>query len=314
MLGYRFDTFEGFDAADYAAFEEHKWASNRFNLERMKTRAKMDALANTIAPELGESSGELSFRTTLDHPHIFNRNQVRHCWAYLDRPEEQRAQLTRLVDRELALKTKVQDDIAQHHFAIVGVGIDAEGVEVFLRLHANASLDRKNLLARLSDPLEVPQFHTLLSNLPETAAVSIDGEQAELPASADETAALVTKLQQFSGWFSITVRWGVQDPALDAETLPGTAATTIKSLLEIRKFAAWTKENDRLKLARTMKEEKKQKAKKMTGLEPGDTVYVTSGLLAGKSGKVMDIDHKGRVKVQLGRVTIDMDPKLLRKQ
>jgi hypothetical protein len=314
MLGYKFDTFEGFATADHAAFEEHKWASNRFNLERMKARAKMDALANAIASELGEAKGELAFRTTLDHPHIFNRNQVRHCWAYLDRADDTRAELTRLVDRELALKTKVEDDIPQHHFAIVGVGIDARGVEVFLRLHANASLDRRNLLARLSDPLEVPQFHALMSNLPETAEVAVGADSGGLPASVDDTATLVKSLERFTDWFTITVRYGIQDPALDPETFPGIAASTVKSLLKVRNFAAWSKENDRLKLARAMKEEKKQKAKKKTGLEAGDTVYVTSGLLGGKTGKVMDIDHKGRVKVQLGRVTIDMDPKLLRKQ
>lgn len=314
MLGFSFEKFEGFTTEDFSAFEEHKWSSNRFNLERMRARARMDALAKDVGQRLGDKIGELSFRTTLDHPHIFNHNKVKYCWAWLDRPAEEKAELTRLVEKELALKTRVQDDIQQHHFATAGIGIDAQGAQVFFRLHANAALDRKNLLARVADPLEVRQFHALLSGLPGSVQVSISGEQGPRPASLDDTTALVRGLESFKDWFCIQQLFPADDPLLSSPDFPATAGALLETLLKVWTFASWTRDNDRLKLARAMKEEKKFKARKQSGLEPGNNVYVTSGLLAGKTGTVIDIDHRGRIKVQLGRITIDMDQKLLRKQ
>jgi len=313
MLGFKVERFEGLTAADFDAFEERKWSSNRFNLERMKVRAKLDALGRALGEGLGEAVGDLSFHTTLDHPHIFNHNQVKHAWVYLDRPEAEKAELTRIIDRDLSTKVKVQGMIPAQGFAVAGVGVDYDCACVFYRLHSNALLDRRNFSARLNDPVERQQFCGLLSRL-DSRFVALFGEQeAPLPANVDEVEGFRKRLDATEGWFSLVCRFERDDSLAASEDFAGACIELMNPLLDFWRFSAWSRDNDRLKLARVLKKEKKHKARKLTGFQPGDQVVVTSGLLGGKQGTVADVDLKGRVKIQVGRGTIDMDPKLLRK-
>ncbi|MBM4353834.1 MAG: hypothetical protein FJ109_08570 [Deltaproteobacteria bacterium] len=309
---YKFDRFPGFGADDFGAFAERKWSSNRFNLERMKTRARLDALGREMADSVGRELEGLVFRTTLDHPHIFNRNQVREMWGYLDRPEEERTELMRVVDREMPLKDMVDDPVPQHQVALTGVGVDAEGATLFLRLHSNARLDRRNLAARLADPMEEAEWAALVKRLPGAYAFEVDGNRMKLSDAAKGASALRSWLESLTGWFRVERRL-TPDEAGDGPRMLSIVTDELPGLLGLWRFGAWSRSNDRLKLARSLKEERKQKARKLSGFESGDAVIVTGGLLSGKTGTVVDVDLKGRVRVQLGRINIEMDPKLLRK-
>jgi transcription antitermination factor NusG len=310
---YNFDSFPGFAPEDFDAFQERKWGSNRFNLERMKARAKLDGLGRELETRLGEVASGLVFSTTLDHPHIFNKSKVCHLWLYLDRPSEERNQLARVIDKDTTLRQKVEDTIPQHHVALVGVGLDHEYATIFFRLHANALLDRKNLISRLGDPSEINHLAILLSRLDEDFQMHVDGELNPLPTAASEVESLRTRLDKLNGWFGIELRLPRDDDALASPDLVDRIAEAMPGLLDIWRFAAWSRENDRLKLSRVLKEEKKQKAKKLSGFEDGDQVRVTSGLLSGKEGKVLSVDLKGRVKVQFGRLNMEMEAKLLKR-
>lgn len=313
MLGFKVEQFEGLAVADFDAFEERKWSSNRFNLERMKVRAKLDALGRALSAGLGEAVGELSFHTTLDHPHIFNHKAVKHAWVYLDRPASEKAELTRIIDKDLSTKMKVQGMIPAQQSAVIGVGVDFDCACIFYRLHSNALLDRRNFSARLADPVERQQFVGLLSRLDSRFVAGFDEEPAPLPSNVDEVEEFRKDLEAAAGWFSVICRFERDDPAPASAEFAGVCMELMLPLLDLWRFSAWSRTNDRLKLARTLKQEKKQKARKLTGLQPGDEVVITSGLLGGKQGTVADVDLKGRVKIQMGRVTIDMDPKILRK-
>ena len=136
MLGFKVERFSGLGPKDFAAFEEQKWCSNRFNLERMATRAKMEALGRAVFDNLELSGAGLLLRTTLDHPNVLNRNRVSHCWAYFDRPDEERRELERVIDRDLTIKEKVDDPVPEYHVLLLGVGVHSAGAEIFLRLNA----------------------------------------------------------------------------------------------------------------------------------------------------------------------------------
>ena len=310
---FRFEAFPGFSDEDFAAFEERKWSSNRFNLERMKVRAKMEALGRNLETSLGPACEGLHLALTLDHPHIFNRNSVRWMWAYLDRPEEERNTLAKVVDKDLSLKIKVEDSVPQQQAAVVGVGIDAAGVSVFLRLHHNALLDRRNLAARLADRTEHQHLAVLFERLPEDVSLTFGDEQAPLPTTSALVADFKGRLEQFTGWMVVQSFFSADDAIVGSPDLTGAAAGVIPQLLDVWRFGAWSRDNDQLKLGKVLKEEKKQKLKRLTGFQPGDDVTVIGGLLAGKRGTVMSVDLKGRVKAQFGRVAIDMDSKLLKK-
>ncbi len=309
---FNFDRFPGLSGEDFDAFSERKWSSNRFNLERMKTRARLEAFGRELSGALGAELDGLVFRTTLDHPHIFNLNQVQEMWVYLDRPEEERAELARVVDRDLPLKEKVEDPVPQHQAMLVGLSVDQEGASIFLRLHANALLDRRNLAARLADPMEEAPWAALAGRLSPSFGFELNGTRIGPAEAARKPGEIRAGLENLAGWFRIERRL-TREEAGDGRHVVELAASELPALLGIWRFAAWTRGNDRLKLARSLKEERKQKARKLSGFESGDTVTVTGGLLSGKTGTVVDVDLKGRVRVQLGRVNIEMDPKVLRK-
>jgi len=310
---FQVGAFNGFSPEAFAAFEERKWASNRFNLERMKTRARLQALGQGLGPLLGDEAAGLVFGTTLDHPHIFNRSCVSSMWLYLDRPEEERTELTRIVDKDLTLKEKVGDPVPQHQAALTGVEVCHEGVKVFFRMHSSAVLDRRNLCARLDDPMELQQFGALLAKLDSSFQVRLDGTVSTVAGSGASVGAIRAALDRGEDWFGVERSFSRDDPAIGSSTFSQLAAELLRPLLSVWRFAAWSRTNDRLKISRVLKEEKKEKARRLTGFEPGDTVTVVSGLLGGKKGVVQSVDLKGRVKVQLGRVTVDMDSKLLKK-
>jgi hypothetical protein len=310
---YSFTSFPGLDAADFDAFAPKKWSSNRFNLERMKTRAKLESLGRELERRAADRVGDLVFTTTMDHPHIFNKNQVAYMWLYLDRPAEERDQLARVIDKQTSVQQKVTETIAQHQVALVGVGLDNDSFSIFLRLHAKATLDRQNLMARLSDPADAQQFAILLARLGEGFTLTADGQEVSLPTSAGQIPEFVKALEKLQGWCALEKRFARDSEHLTAERLPDDVAPSLLKLLDLWRFGAWSRDNDRLKLAKVLKEEKKQKAKRLSGFSEGDSVRVVSGLLSGKEGTVVSVDLKGRVKVQFGRLNMEMEGKLLRR-
>ncbi len=310
---YNFESFPGLATEDFDAFAERKWSSNRFNLERMRTRAKLEALGKELESLLAADAEGLVFTTTPDHPHIFNKNRVRWLWLYLDRPAEERDALSRVVDKDTSVRQKVEDTVPQHHAAHVGMCVDEGGCSLFFRLHANALLDKRNLLARLGDPAEVQHLAVLLARLPEEFQVVLDNESLDLPRKPDAVDALRKRLENYSGWLAVERRFSREDSLLAGGDFAPALAQWLPHLIAIWRFGAWSRENDRLKLGRVLKEERKEKVRRQTGFEEGDKVKVVSGLLTGKEGNVLSIDHKGRVKVQFGRLNMEMEAKLLKR-
>lgn len=313
MLGFKVERFTGLGPKDFAAFEEQKWCSNRFNLERMATRAKMEALGKAVFEALELGSMGLLMRTTLDHPHVLNRNRVSHCWTYFDRPDEERRELQRVIDRELTTKEKVDDPVPENHVLVLGIGVDAVQAQVFLRLNSAAVLDRKNWLARLADPADGSQFCLMLAKLPAELGCLVDGKPVARPVDVDSLTAFRKALESMTACFEFSVTLDKSSPEVTSEALVSTALGVLRPLLPIWQYAAWSKTNDKLKLKPVLKEEKKTLVKRLAGFEVGDEVLVTSGLLSGKQGKVLAVDGKGRVRISVGRLAVEVDSKLLKK-
>ncbi len=68
MFGLTVDRFEGFDAKDYDAFEQRKWSSTRFNLERMKVADKLKILGVRLLDIFREQGLDLQREITPHHP------------------------------------------------------------------------------------------------------------------------------------------------------------------------------------------------------------------------------------------------------
>ena len=73
--------FQGWTDADFDAYLEDKWRSNRFNLERMRTREKLETWMRTFLPSEWEETW--SWGASHDHPTIFNQKAVTHQRCFL---------------------------------------------------------------------------------------------------------------------------------------------------------------------------------------------------------------------------------------
>ncbi len=316
MLGFRFESFDGFSREDFETFQESKWKSNRFNLERMKVRARMEALGREVTAllEPGVIPEGMTLQTTPDHPHIFNGHEVRHCWCYFDRPAAEKDAVIKVIDRDRSLADGVRDPIPVHHHALVGMGISLQGVEVFFRLHAYALLDRRNILARLQEPMEAAAATGVLSSLKDHFELHLDDVPLSLEKGADPVAVCRGALEGLQGWFRVGRGFDVQEARDLGPGLVQEMAGMFPPLLRFWEFVAWSRSNDRLNLSVALKKERREKAQKRTGLVPGDGVILVSGLLAGKEGTVVSVDHRGKVRLQMGRLSMEVDPGLLKKR
>ncbi|MBM4371412.1 MAG: hypothetical protein FJ098_07135 [Deltaproteobacteria bacterium] len=302
--------FDGFSPAHLDAFAAHKRASHRFGLERMRTHEALGALEGTLAPRLAAFTEGYAWRRTDPAPGIFNGHCVDGLWLHVDRVGPEHDALEREAHRAVSLSDSLREPHAMHRHAVAGVRIDQDGVAAGFWAHRHAALDLRNLSAALADPMERARLPVVLRDLPAEAEVLLDGISCP-PARwiAGEAPAPET----VSGWFSVRRAWSRQETLDLGRSIVDHLASALPSVLSLFRFAAWSPANDRLGLARKLREERRERGRKASGLEAGHRVEVTGGLLAGRQGEVMEVDAKGRVRVRLGLLSVELDPRTLRR-
>jgi hypothetical protein len=300
--------FAGFTAAHFDAFEERKWSSHRFNLERMASEASLKALMKAIAPGLKQAADDLEWEGTSASPSIINGKQVDSLCQYLTRAPSEMNAIKKVVDKEISLAASINHSNALHGFAFPGLRLHEGGLDIGLWLHSHAVLDKRNLAAGIADPIERTQLPILLDNLGDEAQVVLDGEQLRV----DEWFASPS-LDKVSGWFSICNRLGRDSELISSGDHIEELTNLLLPYMGLFRFIAWSSTNDRLQLSRQLKEERKERVRRRSGFAAGDSVKVIEGLLSGKLGKVTGVDTKGRVKVQIGHIAIDIKPAMLKR-
>lgn len=130
-----------FEEGDLAALGESCARDPQYNDRRLVLRRKLLALAKEFVRESGSA---LEARTSLHNPHSFNHMQVRRIWAYLTRGKKEKQRLRRVLGPELG-----GDLDAAYRNAYLCLAVEAEAVEVSLRIHADAWFDGQNLVNRL---------------------------------------------------------------------------------------------------------------------------------------------------------------------
>jgi hypothetical protein len=131
-----------FEEGDFHALSPACARDAQFNDRRLLTRRKLLALGKRFLARAGEG---LECRTSLHNPHAFNHNQVRRLWAYLCRDKREKSRLKRVIGSELA-----RDLDAAYRNAYLCLALEADAVEVSLRIHADAWFDGQNLVKRVA--------------------------------------------------------------------------------------------------------------------------------------------------------------------
>lgn len=346
MFGLGVGEFDGFVAADFDAFEEKKWSSNRFNLERMRVRNKLQALETQINSRFEAAGVAIQSDVTLDHPTILNNKKVEAIWLTFSRTEEQRRTLSRFIEREISLADRVQDANPQHQHLHLGVRVGYEGVEVGLNMYRHAVLDVNNFVEKSSEVWEGENLRAIYGALPEDVWFSFgDGERRPASELLSMSAAdLRARFDAGAECFSICRRYERDDALLLDAAFVDALLDGLNRLLPIYRYAVWQRENDFLSMQKLLKEERRADRAVAAGgqvkaqvaheqssgasvpagrapkaaradrpLKKGDKVRVTSGLFHGKQGSVTDIDNRGRIKVFLGKLSVTLTAKELQR-
>ncbi|NUN12233.1 MAG: hypothetical protein HUU55_01205 [Myxococcales bacterium] len=299
--------FAGFSEKDFDAYDEKKWTSNRFNLERMRARENAEALAKLVFPTERQAIFGLEQTSSHDHPTLFNHRRVDSQWVFLVRNHEEQKRLTAKIDSEHSVEVQVGDPALHHLHAIVGLKLHFNGLDILFGIHRHASLDLRNFLQKVDVPYERQLFTDLLKMLP-AGVRFVSGEVTVNPFDVEEKhiRTAVNHLLNDNGgeWLQFVRTLSRDEITSLGENVVQTVRETLSGLLSLYAFASWRRDNDFISLQKAIKEDKKAKKANAAELQINSRVKVTVGLFSGRDGQVVELDGKGGVRVLVGKVPV----------
>lgn len=310
--------FEGFEARDFEAYAASKWQSNAFNLDRMRVKDKLVSLGQQLSPlQPAPDSPPLSCEVSVEHPALWNNNTVSDQQLYFTRSEDERRSLNSRNTRATSMSSLVADPSPHREHMVLCVVVNEDGVDVCVKLHPNAAVDRQNMVSKLADRWHMQAFVDLVASLPKDYQIGFAGEEATAASDLDADAlrALVSSFADFSQSpqasqakvLSIGRAHGREEACAAVADFAAQIRDDLLTLLPLYHLLAWSRQNDFVEVKEAIREEKK--VKKARGLRKDDTIRVTRGLFSGKTGVVESTDDKGLLKVRLGTMVVKIDAK-----
>jgi hypothetical protein len=237
---------QAFEEWDFASLESDRARNPEYNERRLHTRRKLAALAKRARVELASLGLALEPRTSLHHPHAFNGMRVTRLWSYMVRAKPEKTRLRRVLGAELG-----KDLDAAYRNAYLCIAIEAEALEVSLRIHADAWFDGQNLVRRLAAEGRRPWL-ALLNQL-DGFQLRLHDWKGEWRCGAIAPEWLDEYLKHYvpgEHMLAIERRWPLpkaagpaRAAALDAET-PARLLAELARLVPAYRYAAWSAESD----------------------------------------------------------------------
>lgn len=232
-----------FEEGDFHALGEGLASDPQYNDRRLVTRRKLGALAKTAVARAKELGVQLQSRTSLHHPHAFNRGRVRRIWAYLCRPKAEKTRLRRVLGADLA-----KDLDAAYRNAYLCLAIEAEALEVSLRIHPEGWYDGQNLVRRVAAEGHGP-WQGLLNELPGYRLRLDDwkGEWRCGELNGDRMREFLKYYQPGEHALAVERRFpappGAREAAL-GEAVPAHLLEELGRLVPLYRYTAWSRESD----------------------------------------------------------------------
>ena len=302
--------FTGFTDNDFEAYAPKKWKSNVFNRERLEGKQKLAALGKALAGALTAADGSpLACEASVEHPALWNHKQVEAQHLFFSRNEGARKELDHIIDRARPMATMLEDPTPQRNHLFLCVSIDHERIELALKLHPDARVDRQNLERKLADTWEREKLFELVRDLPEGYRVGVTrGTLVEARAVDEgklkEILAELTRpeLPGKTHWLVIGRSLGRADAKACGEGLVAEARRELARLLPVYHFVAWSRDNDFVSMREQLKQEKQ--ARRQKGLAKNDRVRIVRGMFSGRTGVVQEVDARGALRVLVGTVAV----------
>lgn len=238
------EVFElGFEEGDFHALADGVNREAQYNDRRLVTRRKLGDLSKAAVVRLKKLGLELEPRTSLHNPHQFNGNRVRRMWAYMVRPKKEKARLKKTLGADLA-----KDLDAAYKNAYLCLAVEAEALEVSLRIHIDAWYDGQNLKRRYEGGGEA-ELLKILNELP-GFRLKLDNWKGEWICGQLTGEKLAEFFKYYTpGEHSLAVefRWpaprGNRGGAVGPE-VPNALLDAVCGLESLYRYAAWSKESE----------------------------------------------------------------------
>lgn len=238
-----------FEEGDFHCLSSGLSRDPQYNDRRLVLRRKLLSLAKVFAAEAALAGTALDVRTSLHTPSTFNHMQVRRLWAYAVRSKAEKKRLKGVLGADLA-----KDLDAAYRNAYLCVALEADALEVSLRIHADAWYDGQNLVNRVKreglEGLEgLEGWKAALNALPGYHLRLADWK-GEWPCGALDR----TKLEEFLKYYKpaehalVVERRRPAAPgaraALFEPGVPRAIVDDLARLVPLYRFTAWSQESD----------------------------------------------------------------------
>ncbi|MCP4604387.1 MAG: hypothetical protein GY847_28335 [Proteobacteria bacterium] len=249
-------TFSEFELEDFDAYQEEKWNSNMFTLQRRKVKGKLEDIGRSLNEELNADGLSLTMHLSDEFPSLWNKKNVDTQWLFFSRDEAARAELTDLIDTERTFAGTLADPTPLYRHVFLGVAVNKDYLEIGLRLHHDAWVDRQNLLNLLKEPDGRLRMKELLSKIPEHYEAGLSNGETARPSSFDETEIekLTTDFEDLKGWLFVGARLPKDQVLVLGSDVVGIACEVFRYLLPVYRFFAWSADNDAISLDRLVAE------------------------------------------------------------
>src|SRR5215470_4668051 len=179
--------FPGFTDGDFDAYAPQKWKSNVFNRERLEVKQKLMLLGKELGGALVSADGSpLLCEASVEHPALWNHKQVEAQHLFFSRNEGARKELDRVIEKARPMTTMLEDPTPQRNHIFLAVSIGHEQVELAVKLHPDARVDRQNLERKLGEHWEREKLLEMLHDLPDGSTVGVTGQTQHPAATIDE--------------------------------------------------------------------------------------------------------------------------------
>jgi|GEM_PF-5180099 hypothetical protein len=238
--------FTGIGAQHFDAYEERKWSSNRFNLERMRVRERIEELCRPAVEAFQQAGEAVRCMSTPDHPSIFNKHCVDSQYVLILRSDDERRRIQPLLDRATSLSEALEDPNSHHQQVVLSLRLDLQGVEVACRLHRHAHLDWLNFQKRLQQDSQCDEFVSLCGQLPEAVTMGVgtgDGMAAN-QLTIEAIQQWREPMESGSEWWVAGRMYPREDSALTEPGFAGEVHSLLSALWPLFQYVAWTNTND----------------------------------------------------------------------
>lgn len=233
-----------------------------FTLQRRKVKDKLDTLGKQLQSEFQAAGLELVMHLSDDHPSLWNKKKVDTQWLFFSRDTNAQKELSTIIDTEKTLAATLEDPTPLYRHIFLGASINENGLEVGIRLHHDAWVDRKNLLAILSNGDKSKQFIELCKSLSTEMGFGLHQTALTNVASIDESA-LAAFQQEFDtsskGWMFFGTQISKEAAIEQGAGISETVLQTAKELVKVYQFIAWSPRNDALSIETIVRQKEQER-------------------------------------------------------